>query len=868
MIIQEYLNYRSELLESSKDDDGFVHQSQILDQIIPLLIDSKLLDSEDWNDTYFLNSVDNYKLNGYLVNESGERLQLFIVNENSIDLNISEKEIQISTKAYYDNQFKRVTKFITNAIKGNLNEIVQDADPIRPLLFKISSSEIDQFDVIEIFLVSATSTVENRGSVPQPKRIDFEDELIPITFTKNKEKVKKELLVIKKLIDLNFLYTIMISQGNREALVVNFENLFGEKLEVIKAAEENNFESYLCVLPATILSELYKRFSSRLLEKNVRSFLQFKGANKGIRDTIKKSPEKFIAFNNGLTITSTAKEVEEFNGRLYLKSLTDFQIVNGGQTTASIYFSKKDGISIDNVKVMAKINVARNLTEEGLDTLISEISQYSNSQTKVSNVDLSSRSPQLQKIKALSDSVVTPSGKKWFFEKSRGEFNTKLRIAGSNKARIEKEFPKNFRFNKEQLGKYYTSWGDQPYVVKKGGEKVFRYFIEEITGEIRGIKAATINRDFYENLIAKIILFTQLEKIYGQGKNSMGQIRSAVVPYSISILYISTDGAKNGLQFDLTKLWKNEKLEDDLAEFFRELMLLMNDLIKKYSESDDYGEFSKNKKLWDNISTSIEIEKFISSQNSQQILSKYTTNAIEKKSNEVKEVDFERLKMNVDVISKGVEFYNQLTLNFKDLTDLEMKKLDLIISSIIKSEDLSEDILIFEENLLNRIRKSNPEVFDKINTSYNYQTDSILKLIILKYNQAIEQGISLNDIFKSLEQKALQSKSKYTSVFSKISSDLNNGIPISIKDIVLASNYYNNESSKNIDKPLNKKVPEIDLNVLRQMVEWDSRMQILSNNERQYIADLAYELKTLTSFHKSNSEKHLKTLIKKGFNVK
>lgn len=865
MKIQEFLNYRKELLDSSKDEEGFVQQTQLLSQILPLMVDAKLLDSEDWNDSYFLNTAENLKLNGYTVNESSERLQLFIVDESSIDLTSHDKDLQISTKSYYDNQFKRVTKFLNKAIKGYLNDEVQDADPIRPLLSQLSSSSgAEQFDVIEIFLVTATATTEARGTMPQPKRIEFEDENISVAFTRNRERVKKELLIIKKLVDLNFLYDVLISQGNREALVIDFENLFNHKIEVIKAAEEENFESFLCVLPAYILSELYKRYSSRLLEKNVRSFLQFKGTNKGIRETIRICPEKFIAFNNGITITSTAKEVELKDGKMFIKSLTDFQIVNGGQTTASIYFTQKDGFPIDKVKVMAKINVACDVTEEGLDSLISDISRFSNSQTKVSNVDLSSRSPQLNKIKALSDSIVTPSGRKWFFEKSRGEFNTKLRIAGSNKARIEKDYPKNYRFSKEQLGKYFTAWGDQPYVVKKGGEKVFRYFLEEITGESRGKKAVNINRDFYEDLISKIILFTQLEKIYGQGKNSMGQIRSAVVPYAISVIFIHADGAKQGKQFDLSKIWKKEKLEDDLVIFFKELMELMNSLIKKYSESDDYGEYAKNKKLWENISESKEIENFMASKISQQILDKYLVPVKEINNGEKVEVDFERIQMNIEVLSKGVEFYNQLRNKYDGLSELQEKKLDTITSSILKFEDLSENNLQFERTLMNEIRKNNPEIFDQLNTPYNYQIESTLKLIILRYNQAIEMGIGLQDFFKSIEQKTSQTNSKYASVFNKIGNELADGLAPTVKDIHLASNYFNKEEIKTNEISVSE-VPEININVLRQMVEWDSRMKILSHGERAYIADLAYELKPLSQFNKTNSEKHLKTLMKAGF---
>ena len=151
--------------------------------------------------------------------------------------------------------------------------------------------------------------------------------------------------------------------------------------------------------------------------------------------------------------------------------------------------------------------------------LISNISTYSNAQSRVSKVDLRSRNPQLVRIKSLSESVMTQSGKKWFFERAKGEFNTKLRIAGSNKRRLAKEYPTQRRFSKELMAKYYSAWGNQPHLVKKGGEKIFRYFIEKLTGEGEFKKPININRDFYEELVAKIILFRKLEKIYGSGKN-------------------------------------------------------------------------------------------------------------------------------------------------------------------------------------------------------------------------------------------------------------------------------------------------------------------------------------------------------------
>ena len=631
MELEEYFSCRSDLLDASKDQDGFILQQDILSQILPYMLDAKLVDSEDFNDAYYINQVDALKVNGYAINESGERLQLFLLDENSMSefppgANPLNEEWCVSNRSDYEKQFKRTSKLVTQAMNGQLFDKIQDADPIKALVSKLASPEgIEQFDVIEIFLISLTATVSFKSTVPQPRSIHFDKDMIRASYTKLGEKIQKEVLLLRRVIDLNFIINVNTSRGDREPLVVNFKKTFDYCIEVIQAANETKFESYLCVLKADVLVDLYQRYSSRLLEKNVRSFLQFNiDANKGLRQTIRNEPEKFIAYNNGLTITATRADIFTHKKLLYIESLEDFQIVNGGQTTAAIYFSKKDGLDISKIKVMAKINVMKNSPANELDELISNVSKYSNSQTRVSNVDLRSRNPQLVKLKNLSNSVVTPSGMKWFFERAKGEFNTSMRIAGKNKIRIKKEFPPERRFSKELLGKYYSAWGEVPHLVKKGGEKIFRHFIEVLSPNADTGENVEIDRQFYEDLIAKIILFRHMEKIYGQGKSSMGQLRSAVIPYTLSILFIHTDGHKQVRKFDMGRIWKNEGLEDDLAEFLRELLLLTNNLIKKYSLSDDYGEYSKKPELWSSIRNSSELKIFMATDNSVKLLKKYS----------------------------------------------------------------------------------------------------------------------------------------------------------------------------------------------------------------------------------------------------
>ena len=796
MEVQEYLKYRVDLLNESQDEEGFINESSFINNIIPLMLDAKLIDTEDFTETYYSTEIDSstIKINGYIINDSGERLQLFILNDESISLN--SKNLEISLKEYYDNIFKKAINFTNKAIKGHLNDI-QDIGSINALINQMSSSlGADQFDVVEIFLVSATATVNNSGSIVQPKRIDFKDEKIKIKYTKNRESVEKEILLMKRLIDLNFLYNVLISQGNREALTINFEEQFDFKIEAIKAADETNFESYLCVLPATILAELYKRFSSRLLEKNVRSFLQFRGVNLGMRKTLTKDPEKFIAFNNGLTITASNKEEETINGKFYIKSLSDFQIVNGGQTTASIYFSQKDGIDISKVKVMAKINVAKNVSEEDLNELISNISEFSNSQSKVTNVDLRSRNPNLNKIKALSESIITPSGRKWFFEKSKGEFNTKLRIAGSSgKNRIEKEYPKEYRFTKEQLGKYFSSWDDEPYKVKKGGEAIFRKFLEDIGSE-ENSKKVNIDRNFYELLISKIILFKSLENIHGTRNNAIGQLRSAVVPYAISILYAHTEGnKKNDKTFDLSKLWNKEGVEDDLEVYLKSLMILINDLIKKYAKSDDLGEYSKKKELWDDISTSKEISEFIESSNSIQIFEKYSISKkeLEKKlkvSAKNKEVDFKHIYDTIDIYCKTNLFYKNITsVLWNQISENDKTRLTKLIASIQQNEELSQELIKFENIFLQKIRINNPEAFDSVNTINDNLYKKTLDYIVKKYNACIENNEKIIPAFEKISFVAKSKSIKYDSVFNEIGKILSIGEAPTIKHIYYSSYY-------------------------------------------------------------------------------
>lgn len=798
MEVAELLNYRRQILNESKDADGFITESGFMDICLPALNETKHTETTDVSDIYCRLDDGSTKINAYTQNDSGERLLLFIVDEDYMVPDLPDEQALVSQKQIYEKRFARATSFLKKAIRKQLEGVLQDGAATWLLAHQLGSSSefLDLIDSVDIFLLTLTATVERRGAEITPKSIEFEEEIFTVNFARNGQKHSKELGITYHLIDLNFLYSVNIAQNNRAPLTIDFSKApFNYPIPCLPVANEAAFDAYLCAIPATLLAALYKKYSSRLLEKNVRSFLQLTSSvNRGMQETIRKEPDRFIAYNNGLTITATASDVITHEGVPCIRTLTDFQIVNGGQTTATIYFSQKSGLDITKISVMAKINVAKDATDDTLDDLIASISTYSNAQSRVSKVDLRSRSPQLIRLKSLSESILTVSGKKWFFERAKGEYATMLRINAGRKAQIEKAFPKERRFTKEELAKYYAAWGTEPYAVKKGGEKIFRIFIQEISGEGKVKKVTPINRSFYEDLVARIILFRSLEKLHGIGPNAIGQLRSAVVPYTLSILYHFTTGNKKAKPFDLLKIWKAEKLNDDLAALCLRLMKLVNSLIRKYARSDDFGEYAKKEELWSDIVDSMEIRKFITEPDVSSIIDKYTISneelkKREKQANKEESIDFEPLLHSATILDKGEKFYKAVQSEmYEILSPAKLKKLENILTAIKGTGMLDTSTLNTEKELMKEITINHPYLLDKLIGGEAVYEDTA-QYIIGKYNSAVEKGEDVAECFIRLRDIAGMKKALYYSVYGEIGKQLNDGTLPSLNQLKQASYY-------------------------------------------------------------------------------
>jgi hypothetical protein len=491
------------------------------------------------------------------------------------------------TKTDAEKAIDRLLKFFRNAVYKDYAKDIEESSQIFDLAHTLANApEIKEFlSRVNIFLLTD-------GEI----KSDF----------KNSEKIAG-YTVYYRIIDINYLYNI--SEKSHIPIEIDF---IGKDIEIpcIDVSTQNEeYQSYLAVIPGQVLATIYEQYGSRLLEQNVRSFLQFTGKiNKGIRKTIIEEPHMFLAFNNG--IAATAEEVNIIDlpkgkGK-GIGSVKDLQIVNGGQTTASIFHTwKKDKIDIS--KIFVQIKLSRINDKSKFGEIVNRISEYANTQNKVSISDLSSNKPYHIELEKLSRNIwATPivgSSQQtiWFYERARGQYKNaalKYGFTKSKRKAFELKNPKNQVFSKEDLAKYINSYEEVydrnklvigPHIVVRGNQKNYVQFIN-------------FNFDtkpdsvFFENTIAKAILFRSSEKIYGVKPNAIGDMRYITVPYSIAWL-----GYKLNNKLDLYKIWKSQSLSDNLKERLYQIMVEIENFIRNNAPGSLYGEWAKKEECWVSI---------------------------------------------------------------------------------------------------------------------------------------------------------------------------------------------------------------------------------------------------------------------------
>ncbi|HXS54018.1 MAG TPA: AIPR family protein [Usitatibacter sp.] len=404
------------------------------------------------------------------------------------------------------------------------------------------------------------------------------------------------ILLRFEIVDAERLFRLSGNATSRSDIEIDFVALLGRPLsclEMVPRAPE--YDTYLAIFPGKLLFDLYERYGQRLFEFNVRSFLQAKGkVNKGIRDTLRDSPDRFMAYNNGVVATADHLEVGLSNGEMVISKISGLQIVNGAQTTASLYRAKKvDKIDLGRVSIAVKIT---KVAAEKLQEFVPLISRFANTQNVIQVADLSANNDFHIQMERLSGHVWCPGEEtRWFYERARGSYEDALQREGSTPTK-RREFkrvtPSNQKITKTDLARYLIAWMGRPHTVSMGAQKNFAVFMAELP-ELFPPNWQP-DADFYRRCIAQAILFRACERIVRTQKFAAYRANIAVYTYSL-LSHISM----GELNFD--RVWTNQEVSDELERMLTDWTRRVDATIRESAGAKNVTEWCKKAECWEAV---------------------------------------------------------------------------------------------------------------------------------------------------------------------------------------------------------------------------------------------------------------------------
>lgn len=506
------------------------------------------------------------KISGYAISEEAEQLDLFVANYKGTE------ELEEISKQELLSSANKCFHFLTESANGNLSRVLEkSSDPYEfASIVRDSFSSIDQ---IRIYVITdRVSKIKN-----------FKPNTI------NEKTIKIEVMDIERL------YRHTVAGTPRDEIIVDFKELCGSLLPCVYVPQNESDYSYaLTVFPGNVIYNLYEKYGARLFEANVRSFLNAKGnlnkVNSGIRKTLIEDPEHFLAYNNGLVIVTDKMVVDRAeSGNYGILNLQGMQIVNGGQTTASLYFAKKKKKDIDYSKVFIPAKII-NIEKEYSEELILNISKYANSQTAIKDDDLAANNPLHRKIEEIVSKLYCPDGiSQWFYERAAGSYNVLLVREGNTKARlkaIKKRISSSRKISKTQIAKYYNAWECKPYVVSWGAQKNFNDFMEEN-------KELNPDLKWVKEIIAKAILFKNVDRIV---LNMKTPSKINVTTYTVSILSKTLKDCN--IKMDFEKIWQKQDVSQQLRNLIGKFAQEVYKMMLLRGEGKLLSEWAKKKECW------------------------------------------------------------------------------------------------------------------------------------------------------------------------------------------------------------------------------------------------------------------------------
>lgn len=613
-----------------------------VDNMASYLIDYELL--TDFTPCYFPGEYKRkkYRVDGYSFDEFDKTMNLIVADYDGID---SERTLIQKAAMQY---FSRALVFVDAAFNSELYaevDISLNASDLVDLLRECKK----ELRKIRLFLFT-DAVISSRI-----KTIDIDPfEGIPVE---------------AQIWDISRVFAVCTSP-QVENIEIRFSDFGIDGIPCIRAnvGEEQQYNSYLGVIPGRVLAEVYNKFGARLLEGNVRSFLSTKVAvNKKIRETIINEPEMFFAFNNGISVTAKNVEIISSEGVNYIVSARDFQIINGGQTTASLYNAQRN-----NHADLSKIYVQMKLTEideskvtaDEADALIRDISRSSNSQNKVSDADFFASHPFHRQMEQISKFTYAPAKNgaqyetTWFYERARGQYlQEQLRLTPAKKNAFLLKNPKDQLIKKIDLAKVQNTWLGHPDIVSKGAQTNFVQFASYIDEEWQK-NDAQFNEHYYQGTVSLMIMFNFLAQFIPKQTWYEGGYRANIITYSIALFHRQILRQFPGRDLDLSLIWNKQEVPLPVK---KALAIISEKIFYKITDPDrpviNVTQWCKRVKCWDGIQAmNIPLDEEIEDCLIQLEENKHTKKLAAKEQRVVKGINAQ-----TEVVKKPAEHWKRLT---------------------------------------------------------------------------------------------------------------------------------------------------------------------------------------------------------------
>ena len=559
--------YRKEYLENVKAIAAAENEGTVVTFVNTVLEDLQSLNIiPDYEPCFAMgkNGRRNYRVDAYSFDDYDYSMSLFIADYSgeSITSTITKTEATVL--------FDKIYAFLDGCLNGNFRNEIEISTPV--------------YDMVEQLVHLKNTTRKYRFFIITDKVMS--EKISSFTFSSI-----NDIPIEFNIWDIGRLHRVLSSGDGHEPVEIDFTKFHVKGLPCLEAsdASTDDIKCYLCVIPGSILADLYDAYGSILLEGNVRSFLSTKvKVNKNIRKTIieadGENKRMFFAYNNGISATATSITVSDDKYGKLVTSIKNLQIVNGGQTTASLSTTRyKDKADLSGIYVQMKLTVIPN--HDQAQILIPKISRGSNSQNSVNEADFFSNHEFNIRMQQFSRRIFAPAVNglqyetHWFFERSRGQYEQEQsRMTPGEKKKYQMQNPKEQKFTQTELAKYQNTWREFPYLASLGAQKNFAKFASYIVDSWEK-DDAQYNELYFRETISIAILFKHIDKMIPKQQWYEKGYKANIVIYTLSYFHYLISKQFPGCEFNLRYVWDKQRVPDAVATEFEKLSKYVFDYI-------------------------------------------------------------------------------------------------------------------------------------------------------------------------------------------------------------------------------------------------------------------------------------------------